>query len=138
MSNLSLVSSYDFGAVALAKEALKHRLFVPGWDLNPSLHYIIDNDNSMEYGVALLRFRGKPIAVAIYKVSFNRVVYTFVRKSFRGLGYGTRVTEHLIENNPTTKIPLGNDTGLDGCEMFFRSLGLDILEENECDYDSDY
>lgn len=127
--------SYGEYAVELAKIALKARLYVPGWDLNPTLHTIIKHANSMCYGVAVTFYYDKPIAVAITKATWNGVVYTFVKPKHRKNGHGRNVTKSLLSKYVGDEEPAGHGTGIKGASKFFESMGLPIKENYDDGYD---
>lgn len=120
--------SYNQDAIGLAKEALQARLYVPGWDMNPTLHYIINTSNSINYGVAVAYMDSVPVGVAIVKTSWNGVVYVFVRKKYRCNGVGRKLVNALISNYYGGEYPCGHATGATGCVDFFHKVGLDIIE----------
>lgn len=125
---VTLAVAYGKEAVDLAKKALQARLYVPGWDINPTLHHIIKTSNSIKYGVSVAYFNDVPIGVAIAKATWNGVVYVFVRKPHRNNGVGRKLVMSLLKDYEGTEYPVGHENGSKGCVAFFSKLGLDIIE----------
>lgn len=125
---MKTIVSYDRHAVDLALDALKARLYVPGWDLNPTLHWIIETNNDIKYGVAVTYDNGIPIAVATTKATWNGMVYVFVRKKYRSNNIGKKIILELLSQFEGSESPVGHANGTNGCTKFFESVGLDIVE----------
>jgi len=128
LNSFEVKVSYGEQAITFAKEALSARLYVPGWDLNPTLHNIIKYGNSMNYGVAIVYHNNTPIAIATVKASWNGILYVFVRKAYRGMGLGKEAANRLLEAYGGCEEPAGHVNGSKGTELFFMKLGLPLKE----------
>lgn len=102
--------------------ALKHRLYVSGWQLSFYLTSIKYNEKVAENYIVKLHYNteDKPVGVITYDKK-NEYIMIFVRKSERNKGIGTGLVQNLRQtlhqNNLNQKINHGD--GINGSEYFF-------------------
>lgn len=70
---------------------LKARLFVPGWDLNPTLAKMRDHGDSKSR-IAVLFENQQPVALCLFN---GDMLMAFCRKDRRRRGYGSRCFDAL-------------------------------------------
>lgn len=100
-----------------AKLALKHRLFVSGWNINTDLHFILKNndEDNDQFRIALVFKDDNPVCIALLEGSKLQV---FCRKSERFKGYGTKAAYSITEVNRYFRW----EFGIDGSAVFFNKL----------------
>lgn len=88
-------------AVEFAKIALRNRLYVSSWQLNGTLHDIIDPTKPIHYrdsmvSLAYCNITEKYVGVCIkVKPGFIAIMQVFVRKKRRGQGIGKELVQLL-------------------------------------------
>ena len=95
-------SSYP-NILGLSKLALKHRLFVSGWNLNGILHY----PNEIQ-SIVIAEINTTPVGVAI--ICQHNHIMVFVRKKHRRQNIGTALVKKICSKHPTklTTVFVGN------------------------------
>lgn len=90
MLKTTLYTGSDFTVGAAL--CIRHRLFVAGWDLLPTLQHLKKNPGECRLVVG---FIGQtPVALALYEKS-TRTVMAFCRKDERRNGYGSACVQAL-------------------------------------------
>lgn len=104
-------------AIAVARKALSHRLFVNGWQLR---EYLIDiTDMEITADIALAYNENQvPIGVAITKKD-SGFTMVFVRKKYRKHGVGTALVTRLKKEN---KRGLWLLEGINGSKKFAQKV----------------
>ena len=98
-----------------ASLALEHRLYVPGWSLNPILK---DIANGYRGNKVYLEWRdGAPVGVAVS--AFNGETWFFVKRTYRRQGIGTKLAKK-------SRARKGSDNGSKGCVQFFESCEIAV------------
>lgn len=115
-NNVYVLIGHEIECPELAKQALKHRLYVSGWDLNPTLHQLKKHYRNCT--IALLFLNNIPIAVSLQESNGN--IQVFVRKCHRRNGYGSIVI-HAVINNKLLGF-YRTDYGIQGSYNFFDKI----------------
>jgi GNAT superfamily N-acetyltransferase len=112
-----------------AELAIKHRLYVSGWQLIKNLRNIVNEEQSKDIKkeIVLAFIDDIPVGI-LYRETFrskNRSIYSlyhhfFIRGKFRGLGIARKMFEYLPR--PKQKHKLFGTVGTSGTEKFFRKL----------------
>ena len=112
-------------AIAVARKALSHRLFVNGWQLR---EYLIDiTDMEITADIALAYNENQvPIGVAITKKD-SGFTMVFVRKKYRKQGVGTALVMRLKKENP--RIGLWFSEGIKGSMKFAQKVNCRCFDE---------
>ncbi len=85
--------------MALASEALKARLYVPGWQLSFRLNEIKHSQSPRKTSIAVAYIKDVPVAVCVSQQWYTPGVPTvavFVRKRHRRLGIGTKLIKRVV------------------------------------------
>lgn len=116
VTNTSTLSNPK-AAIADARKALSHRLFVNGWQLR---EYLIDiTDMEITADIALAYNENQvPIGVAITRKD-NGFTMVFVRKKYRKQGVGTALVSRLKKENPRG---IWFSDGISGSEKFAQKV----------------
>lgn len=97
---------------------LKARLYVPGWDLNPTLKRM--RDYLTHSGMLAVGFEnGQPVALCLFD---GRMYMAFCRKDRRRLGYGSKCFQ-LIGRQPAGWA----GEGVVGTLEFWKANGIYVL-----------
>lgn len=96
--------------------ALKHRLYVSGWNLSGELVSIRNSNDNGKHKVSIVYKDDEPVAVAILN---NREVQAFVRKSERKQGFGTMAVKGL---KPPKERDAYYGCGIDGSYKFWNKV----------------
>ena len=111
-------------AATLADLALKHRLYVSGWQLSGVLKEIRENPEGSCLGISIVIKDGVPVSVATLPTTTDsNIINCFTRKKLRKSGYGRMAVGALLDMGLTFT---GHDFGIDGCEKFYQKCGLEI------------
>ena len=109
----------------LADDALRARLYVSGWQLSPTLMRIRDepyiNENDT---IVLIYDNGTPIGVCVMQhhlAGAKPVSSTFVRKSYRRRGIGTKLINKALGGK---RKPFHYGQGLWEAHKFFENFSL--------------
>ena len=98
-----------------ASQALKNKLFVPGWELSGELKSI-KNGNSPYDIVCLAYIEEKPVSIVIADENTWQTPMAFTSKMYRRKG----IAKNLISKTGV-KIKFGGD-GIEGSEVFWQKL----------------
>lgn len=112
-------ASTDTRMVALASEALRVRLYVPGWQLSFRLREIKQSMSSRKTSIGVAYVDGVPIGVCVSQQWHTPGVPTvtvFVRKKYRRLGIGTKLIKRVVG----AKTEFNYERGTDGSAEFFE------------------
>lgn len=117
-------SSVDRGVALLAADALRARLFVPGWMLSDELNDIksLRNTSCYETTVVVAYLGGVAIGVCTsrqYRGCKNPNIMVFVRKKHRRCGIGTKLIVKATSRRPSFGYATG---GIDGADRFFSQF----------------
>lgn len=94
--------------------ALKHRLYVSGWELRKALKAAVDDDCFI---VKLFWKDGVPVGVCLYS-RYIWQIQCFVRKAERGQGIGTKLVRDVMKAIPNgMEVEAGE--GLKGTRRFW-------------------
>ena len=117
VTNTSTVSN-PRAAIADARKALSHRLFVNGWQLR---EYLIDiTEMEITADIALAYNENQvPVGVAITKKD-SGFTMVFVRKKYRKQKVGTALVMRLKKENP--RIGLWFSEGINGSMKFAQKV----------------
>lgn len=116
VTNTSTVSN-PRAAIADARKALSHRLFVNGWLLREYLVDITNMDTTADIALAYNENQ-VPIGVAITKRA-GGFTMVFVRKKYRKQGVGTALVMRLKKEN---KRGLWFSDGINGSKKFAQKV----------------
>jgi len=119
----------DYQVMKFCDEALKYRLFVPGWLLSEKLVNMRKEPDFNEHKIAICYNDGIPVGVVtLHNNQLSNKYYTwiFVKKSERRKGVGKLLIK-CINKNVEYAID-GHFNGAPGSVKFFEKVG--ILETN--------
>lgn len=105
-----------------AELALKHHLYVHGWCLFLELRLMMAAENPNGC-IALCFVDDIPVAIAVI-TSYNQVM-AFCKEEHRRKGYCTALVQRVDE---AIGEPIYAQNGIDGSDIFWRSLAIDIEE----------
>ena len=100
-----------------ASLALKHRLYVSGWELSRDL--ICARKWPDEYDIKLEYVKGVPVAVALLTKQ-DGFISLFVRKAYRRKGIGKKLVKRF-----GSKIKKAG-WGIHGSEYFFEKVSIEM------------
>ena len=114
-----------FDKVEGAKLALRHRLFVNGWELGRYLRKLKvgDKDELLRVKLFLVAFReGVPVGCAIVRDGeLSRMFVVFVRKAYRRRGIGTRLYKRAVKVLKPNR-PFASSEGIWDSDRFFWAM----------------
>ena len=112
-----------------AKIALKHRLFVPGWQMRELLLQAAGRKQPLSPMVVELLYRGdQPVAVGLSKYTLSEnirvscIVHVFVRKTHRRQGLGRQLVHQLTQTAHQHHCEVKCFNGVDGSEVFWQRM----------------
>lgn len=115
----------DYRTSEDARLALKHRLYINGWNLQHDLKHAVVRPEL--FYVALHYADGVPVAVLVirHKVTARRHrnvlgAAMFVRKRFRRRGIGSALISNFVDPHPTKVRSIHATRGVDGSIEFWR------------------
>lgn len=103
---------------ALASEAMRARLYVPGWTLSICLNEIEQSIGSRKTSICVAYIDGVPVAVCVSEEWYTPGVpnvAVFVRKKYRRLGIGTKLIKRVVG----AKAKFDYQRGAQGSAEFF-------------------
>ena len=114
-------SSYNRAAL-LAADALRARLYVPGWMLNEELRDIRSGQNAEDYKTCIVVAYLGEVAIGIctsrkWRGYTDSTVMIFVRKKHRRCGIGTKLIKKA-----TSKIKGSGSGGIAGADKFWDKV----------------
>lgn len=115
-------ASSDNRAALLAADALRARLYVPGWMLGEELSHVRSLTNAEDYKTCIAVAYQDGVAIGVctsrkWKDYTDSTVMIFVRKKHRRCGIGTRLIKKA-----TSKIKGYGSGGVDGADKFWDKV----------------
>ena len=92
--------------------ALRHRLYIPGWQLLPTLRYVLTAPSGEKLAMAFVEDR--PVSLVLFT---NSNFMAFTHQHHRRQGWGTKCFAALDEVGSAR-------SGIDGSEFFWRKVGV--------------
>lgn len=107
-----------------AADALSHRLFVSGWELNARLHMLVRGRHRYKDATVVIGLLyGEPITVAVYE----KTVMMFCRKKYRRRGFGSKTLKTLLKHVKDGAQPVVAREGMEGSVGFWRKHKIDVI-----------
>lgn len=112
-----------------AKIALKHRLYVSGWQLSGNLVKLVKNpEKYLCYEIAICFKDEIPVAICLYVKSTytwsSGNLQCFCKKTERRNGYASKCINEIMK---TKEDPCTAEYGIDGSRTFWSSNGIRVI-----------
>lgn len=114
----TVISESHDHASRLADIALKHRLYVSGWQMSSYLKLI--RKQTIDYRVCLAYISDKPISVIIVRKDGFSMFFT--KKDYRRKGITSQVVKTVRESGVELKYATD---GIIGCGQFYHKINID-------------
>jgi len=113
----------DYQVMKFCDQALKYRLYVPGWCLSEKLVEMRKDPSADNHKIAICYKDGIPVGVATIHIYYNKPsVWIFVKKDQRRQGIGKLLVKCLNKN--VDFAIEGHFNGAPGSVQFFENIGI--------------